>query len=104
MEQKETLTNENLFKKYKNQFDLVNTAIKLAEHAIKSGREPIVRAHSQNIVLDIIEEITASPAITSQDMLDNAEFDMDYADDVSDAEPVKKAAERKKKPKSVAAR
>lgn len=65
MEFKESLTNEALSKKFKNQFDMVNYAIKLAENMIKSGREARVKTEFQNSALQIVVEIA-----TGQDRFD----------------------------------
>lgn len=51
------VTHEYLSKKFKNRFDLVNYAIRLAENMIKSGREPRVRADTQNRAMLILGEI-----------------------------------------------
>lgn len=58
MEIKETITNEKIRKKFKNQFDLVNYAIKLAENMIKSGRDARVKVESQNRASQLLAEIT----------------------------------------------
>lgn len=58
MNLKDSLTNEKITKKFANQFDLVNHAIKLVENMIKSGRA--ARLHGfdpQNPALIVIEEI-----------------------------------------------
>lgn len=56
-EPKTRLTNENLNKKFKSQFDLVNYAIKLAENMIHTGRESRVKTEMQNRAMQILEEI-----------------------------------------------
>lgn len=58
METKETITNEKIRKKFKNQFDLVNYAIKLAENMIKSGRDARVKVESQNRASQLLAEIS----------------------------------------------
>jgi DNA-directed RNA polymerase subunit omega len=50
-------TNENLSKKFKNNFELVNYAIQLAENMIKTGRDTRVRSDLQNRAMLILEEI-----------------------------------------------
>jgi hypothetical protein len=50
-------TNENLSKKFKNNFELVNYAIQLAENMIKTGRDARVRSDLQNRAMLILEEI-----------------------------------------------
>lgn len=57
---KESLTNEKLGKRFKNQFDLVNYAIKLAENMIKTGRETRFKTDVQNRALQIIGEISTN--------------------------------------------
>ncbi len=58
MENSKQFTNEELSKKFKNNFDLVNYAISLAENMIQSGREPRVRRPDmQNRAMLILEEI-----------------------------------------------
>lgn len=51
------LTNEELLKQYKNQFDLVRYAIQLAENAIHSGRDIDVDTDSENLAFKILAEI-----------------------------------------------
>lgn len=58
--EKERLTNEKLRQKSKSQFELVNYAIKLAEHFIKSGREPQVHSGLKNPALQVLAEIAAN--------------------------------------------
>jgi len=55
---KNALTNEKISRKFNNQFDLVNYAIKLAENMIKSGRDPRVKIDSQNRALQVLAEIS----------------------------------------------
>lgn len=50
-------TNEILSKKFKNNFELVNYAIQLAENMIKTGRDTRVRSDLQNRAMLILEEI-----------------------------------------------
>lgn len=57
MEKKDVFTNENLSKKFKNNFELVNYAIKLAENMIESGREPRVKSDVQNRAMLVLQEI-----------------------------------------------
>ncbi len=59
-EPKEHLTNEMISKRFKNQFDLVNYSIKLAENAIRSGREPAVKMDTQNMAILILAEIATN--------------------------------------------
>lgn len=52
------LTNEEVKKKFKNNFDLVNYAIRLAENMIKTGRDARVKSDVQNRAMLILEEIS----------------------------------------------
>ena len=65
---KTTFTNEELSKKFKNNFDLVNYAISLAENMIHSGRETRVKSELQNRAMLILEEIQEG-----QDQIDEIE-------------------------------
>lgn len=56
-EHKEHLTNEYLGKKFISQFELVNHAIKVAEHLIHSGRGSAVKTDIENPALISIAEI-----------------------------------------------
>lgn len=51
------LTNQKISKRFVNQFDLVNYAIRLAENMIKSGRGPRVKVDGDNPVVQILAEI-----------------------------------------------
>jgi len=53
----DNLTNEEISKKFGNQFDLVNYAIGLATNMIQTGREPRVKLNTENPALLILEEI-----------------------------------------------
>jgi hypothetical protein len=55
--EKENLTNEKLSKKFINQFDLVNYAIRLADNMIRSGRGPRIKVEIDNPVIQILAEI-----------------------------------------------
>jgi len=54
---KEDLTNEKISKKFVNQFDLVNYAIRLADNMIRSGRAPRVKVDVDNPVIQVLAEI-----------------------------------------------
>ena len=51
------LTNEEVTRKFKNGFDLVNYAIRLAENMIRTGRDARVKSEIQNRAMLILEEI-----------------------------------------------
>lgn len=51
-------TNEEISKKFKSSFDLVNYAIKLAKNMIETGRDSRVKMDTQNKATLILEEIT----------------------------------------------
>jgi hypothetical protein len=55
----QTLTNEELLKRFTNQFELVRYAIRLAENAIRSGREVDLDVDSKNLAFQILCEIVA---------------------------------------------
>lgn len=59
MEHQEDLTNEQIKKKFKSQFELVGYAIKLAENMVQTGRGPKVKSDSQNVAIHVIDEINA---------------------------------------------
>lgn len=65
MEAKSRITNEEINRKFKNQFELVNYAIKLAENMLRTGRDPRIKSDTQNRALQILEEI-----ITGKDQFD----------------------------------
>ncbi len=54
---KTSLTNEEIGKKFVNNFDLVNYAIKLAENMIETGRDARVKSDIQNCAMLVLEEI-----------------------------------------------
>lgn len=58
MEIRDTLTTEDLKKKFTSQFELVNYAIKLAENMIKTGRGPRIKMDNQNRSLQVLAEIS----------------------------------------------
>lgn len=51
------LTNEEVVKKFKSNFDLVNYAIQLADNMIRTGRDARVKSEIQNRAMLILEEI-----------------------------------------------
>ncbi len=55
----EHLTNQEISKRFVNQFDLVNYAIKLTENMIRSGRAPRVKVDVDNPVVQVLAEIEA---------------------------------------------
>ncbi len=59
MEKKKNIqfTNEEITKKFKSKFELVNYAIKLAENMILTGRKSQVDESEQNPALNVIREI-----------------------------------------------
>lgn len=60
------ITNEELRKRFKNQFELVNYAIKIAENLITTGRAPRVEVDIQNPVIQALKEISSG-----KDLLDS---------------------------------
>ncbi len=53
------LTNEELTKRFKNQFDLVNYAIRLAENKIRTGQDSRSGLEVNNRAMQVIEDIMA---------------------------------------------
>lgn len=51
------LTNEKLLKRFKSQFELVDHAIHIAEHMVKSGKEGRGRPDNQNVALEVIDDL-----------------------------------------------
>lgn len=51
------ITNEFIAKKFRNSFDLVLYAIRLAKNMIKSGREPALYSTMQNRATLVLKEI-----------------------------------------------
>lgn len=64
-EHRNSLTSEEISKKFKNQFDFVNYAIKLAENMIETGRQPRGTSKTENPALWVLEEI-----ITGKDKIE----------------------------------
>lgn len=74
MDIRESLTTEEIKKKFKSQFDLVTYAISLAENMIKTGREPRVKVDCQNRAMQILEEI-----VEGKDKLDDLPVELEGA-------------------------
>lgn len=70
MELRDRLTNEDLSKKFRSQFELVSYAIKLAENIILTGRQPRSRTDIQNSAVQILDEIS-----TGKDRMEEQDFD-----------------------------
>ncbi len=97
MEKKSQLTNEDVTKKFKSSFELVNYAIKLAENMIRTGRNSRVKSDVQNRAMLILEEIQQGK--DHFDDLDDGSDDLDHAnlDDVIHNKAVyEEALERRK--------
>lgn len=72
--QKEQLTNEQLKKHFKNNFDLARYAINAAQHFIKAG-------HEVNVT-DLLREIQKHPSHYSPEaLLNTEELDENTSDD-----------------------
>lgn len=56
---RDQLTNEVVSKKFTNQFEMVNFAIKMATQKLKSGRACRVKTDVENQVYQVLEEIAA---------------------------------------------
>lgn len=95
MEFKDQLTNEKIRKKFENQFDLVNYAIKLAENMILTGRDPRVKTDSYNRSLHVLSEI-----IHDKDRFDEIiTADFETAENASEKEEIIVAEEKSKERK-----
>lgn len=97
---KDSLTNEKISKKFRNQFELVNYAIKLAENMIRTGRDPRIKTDTQNRAMQIITEI-----VTGKDAFDDipveAPVDSNYEERRFNGKPLReevadKPVEKKK--------
>lgn len=103
MDLKDYLTNEKIRKKFGNQFDLVNYAIKLAENMIITGRDPRVKTESQNRSLQVLTEILNGKDHLDDlllELADEEEVKATIAEEEIEEEP--KSTERKKSRKAVA--
>lgn len=74
---RDSLTNEKITKKFENQFDLVNYAIRLAENMIYTGRDARVRVDCQNRAMQILGEIALG-----KDVFDEIPATPSYENDV----------------------
>lgn len=103
MEYKE-LTNEKIRKKFDNQFDLVNYAIKLAENMILTGRDPRVKTDSYNRSLHVLSEIIHDKDRFDEILTMDVEEEVVYAkqDDAAQTATEEKSKERKKSRKALA--
>lgn len=92
---KNELTTEEIKKKFKSQFELVNYAIRLAANMIQSGRGPRMKTEIQNRSLQILEEIA-----TGRDEFDEISVNKTSADVTSFQEAAKevKAFSSERKP------
>ncbi|MBS4168770.1 hypothetical protein [Parachlamydia sp. AcF125] len=88
---KSSLTNEKISRKFGNQFDLVNYAIKLAENMIKTGRDARVRTESQNRALQVLAEIAEN-----KDRFDEIVNPIDLSSNHSGSQANSKAESAKK--------
>lgn len=79
MQVREFLTTEQMAKRFKSPFDLVNYAIELAKNAIATGRAMQVTDDVQNLAQQILLEI-----LNYQDTFDDA-FDDDEEEDLVEA-------------------
>lgn len=90
-----TLTNEEISKRYRSQFDLVNHAIRLASHLIQSGYEPSP-AVAENIVNDVLKDIeTGRDAFAFMDEEDDEIEEEDVVEIEEEVIPAKKSRSRK---------
>lgn len=73
------LTNEQVKKRFKNQFELVGYAIKLAENMIRTGRASRITSESQNPAMLTLGEIEAGV-----DHFDEIPVEVDHSFQVSE--------------------
>jgi len=59
-EYKDCLTNEQLLKRFKNQFDLVRYAIKLAEREIRAEKDAYGPIDAENVAFNVLSRIATS--------------------------------------------
>lgn len=101
MEEKDRFTNEELARKFKSNFDLVNYAIKLAENMIRTGRDARIKSEVQNKALLVLEEIVqgkdyfdeikvALPQSSENNYESNESFKTDLIFDDADEQPPKR--------------
>jgi hypothetical protein len=62
-EYKDCLTNEQLLKRFKNQFELVRYAIEIATGEIRSGNDSFGPNHSDNVAYQALSDIAAGTEI-----------------------------------------
>lgn len=93
MDYSDCLTNEQLLKRFKNQFELVRYAIKLAEHEIKTGKDVYGMHRSDNVAHHVLSEIVAGE-----------DFLVEEEEEEIVEEPILVEAPKKSKSKAKAAR
>lgn len=87
---KEYLTNEYIAKKFNSQFDLVNFAVKLAEHKIRSGVGSEF-SMELNPALEVIDELAfINPNDTSFEDLMEEKEEEEELEDFEEDKPKKK--------------
>lgn len=64
------LTNEKLLKRFKSQFELVDHAIGIAVHMIRSGKEGRGKSENQNVALEVIDGLQDNVDPHNQDLRD----------------------------------
>jgi hypothetical protein len=94
MDYKDCLTNEQLLKRFKNQFELVRYAIKIAEHDIKSGKNAYALFDTDNVAFNVLSEIAAGQDSFVEEVEEKEE----------EIEPVIEVAPKKSKSKAKALR
>lgn len=84
---KEYLTNEYIAKKFNSQFDLVNFAVKLAEHKIKAGVGSEF-SDELNPALEVIDELSFIDP--NETKFDDYEEEEEEAEEKNEDKPKKK--------------
>lgn len=99
MDYSDHLTNEEIKKKFKSQFELVGYAIKLAENMIRTGRAARIKSESQNpamLTLGEIEEGVDHFDEIPKEVVHSYEAIIEKTIEVKGEEPSPKASERKR--------
>jgi hypothetical protein len=92
----ESLTNEELLKKFNSLFELVNHAIKLAELKILKGQEAHMKEETENLAFEVLEEIEEGRDHLEEIELEAAMSKEEELDGMQQMEELKKNVERRK--------
>lgn len=92
---KDCLTNEQLLKRFKNQFDLVLYAIDIATREIQAGREAVGFVESDNVAYQTLSDIAEGVEILREIPVAETVFDVKKND-----RDEKREEKKEKKPKA----